>query len=96
MSSDKSRDNNLPCRFNINWSIRALLTYHNISQIKLDDIDRKLDHLGWKSLQEWLLSRLKALNDQLNEQNQGHVRRLKALNDKFIEQNQVLFRKPLL
>jgi hypothetical protein len=31
-----------------------------------------LDRLGWKSLQEWLLSRLKALNDQLNEQNQGH------------------------
>jgi hypothetical protein len=41
--------------------------------------DRKLDRLGWKSLQEWLLSRLKALNDQLNEQNQGHVRRLQLV-----------------
>jgi hypothetical protein len=40
-----------------------------------------------------LLSRLKALNDQLNEQNQGHVRRLKALNDKFNEQNQAPFRR---
>jgi hypothetical protein len=36
-----------------------------------------------KSLKKWLLRRLKALNDQLNEQNQGHVRRLKALNDKL-------------
>ena len=60
-----------------------------------DDIDRKLDRLELKSLkesllsrlksllEEWLLRRLKALNDQLNEQNQGPVRRLKALNDKL-------------
>jgi hypothetical protein len=48
-----------------------------------DDIDRKLDRLELKSLKEWLLRRLKVLNDQLNEQNQGHVRRLKALNDKL-------------
>ena len=48
-----------------------------------DDIDAKLDRLEFKRLKEWLLRRLKALNDQLNEQNQGHVRRLKALNDKF-------------
>ena len=39
--------------------------------------------MGFNPLKEWLLRRLKALNDQLNEQNQGHVRRLKALNDKL-------------
>jgi hypothetical protein len=33
-----------------------------------DDIDRKLDRLELKSLKKWLLRRLKALNDQLNEQ----------------------------
>ena len=60
-----------------------------------DDIDRKLDRLELKSLkesllsrlksllEEWLLRRLKALNDQLNEQNQAPVRRLKALGDKL-------------
>ena len=60
-----------------------------------DDIDRKLDRLELKSLkesllsrlksllEEWLLRRLKALSDQLNEQNQAHVRRLKALGDKL-------------
>jgi hypothetical protein len=37
-----------------------------------DDIDRKLDHLGFNPLKEWLLRRLKALNDKLKKQNQGH------------------------
>jgi len=46
-----------------------------------DDIGRKLDPLEWISLKEWLLRRLQALNDQLNEQNQAPVRRLKALGD---------------
>jgi hypothetical protein len=31
-----------------------------------DDIDRKLDRLEFKPLKEWLLRRLKALNDKLN------------------------------
>ena len=53
-----------------------------------DDIDRKLDHLGFNPLKEWLLRRLKALNDKLKKQNQGHVRRLKALNDKLKKHNQ--------
>jgi hypothetical protein len=35
-----------------------------------------------------LLRRLKALNDKLKKQNQGHVRRVKALNDKLKKQNQ--------
>jgi hypothetical protein len=48
-----------------------------------DDIDRKLNHFELKSLKEWLLRRLEALNDQLNEQNQAPVRRLEALNDKL-------------
>ena len=51
-----------------------------------DDIEKKLDHLPdleLKSLKTWLLRRFKALNDQLNEQSEGHMRRLKALNDKL-------------
>ena len=48
-----------------------------------DDIDRKLNHSELKSLKEWLLRRLKALSDQLNEENQAPVRRLQALNDKL-------------
>ena len=58
-----------------------------------DDIDRKLDHLGFNPLKEWLLRRLKALNDKLKKQNQGHVRRLKALDDKLKKQNQAHVRK---
>jgi hypothetical protein len=38
-----------------------------------DDIDGKLDHLGFNPLKEWLLRRLKALNDKLKKQNQGHA-----------------------
>jgi len=52
-------------------------------KILSDDIDRKLDRLELKSLKEWMLGRLKTLNDQLNEQNQAPVRRLKALGDKL-------------
>ena len=48
-----------------------------------DDIDRKLDRLEFKPLKKWLLRRLKALNDKLKKQNQGHVRRLKALGDQL-------------
>jgi len=48
-----------------------------------DDIEKKLDRLELKSIKKWLLRRLKALSDQLNEQSQGHVRRLEALNDKL-------------
>jgi hypothetical protein len=49
--------------------------------------DAKLDCLEFKRLKEWLLRRLKALNDKLKKQNQGHVRRLKALNDSFFLKN---------
>ena len=49
-----------------------------------DDIDRKLDRLELKPLKEWLLRKLKALNDKLKKQNQAHVRRLEALNDKLL------------
>jgi hypothetical protein len=41
--------------------------------------------LELKSLKEWMLGRLKTLNDQLNEQNQAPVRRLKALVDKILD-----------
>jgi Na+/phosphate symporter len=58
-----------------------------------DDIARKLDHLELKPLKEWLLRRLKALNDKLKKQNQGHVIRLKALNDKLKKQNQAHVRR---
>ena len=44
--------------------------------------------MEFKRLKEWLLRRLKALNDKLKKQNQGHVRRLKALDDKLKKQNQ--------
>jgi hypothetical protein len=49
--------------------------------------------LEFKPLKEWLLRRLKALNDKLKKQNQAHVRRLKALNDKLRKQNQAHVRK---
>ena len=57
--------------------------WNRLCKVFSDDIERKLDRLKWGSLKEWLLERLEALNDQLNEQNQGHVRKLKALNDKL-------------
>ena len=39
-----------------------------------DDIDRKLDCLELdQALKEWLLSRLKVLNDELKKQNQASV-----------------------
>ena len=44
--------------------------------------------MGFNPLKKWLLRRLKALNDKLKKQNQGHVRRLEALNDKLKKQNQ--------
>jgi hypothetical protein len=39
--------------------------------------------LEFKPVTEWLRRRLKALNDKLKKQNQGHVRRLEAFNDKL-------------
>jgi Na+/phosphate symporter len=54
-----------------------------------------IDDVGsiFKPLKEWLLRRLKALNDKLKKQNQGHVRRVKALNDKLKKQNQAHVRR---
>jgi hypothetical protein len=49
--------------------------------------------LGFNHLKKWLLRRLKALNDKIKKQNQGHVRRLKALDDKLKKQNQAHVRK---
>jgi len=49
----------------------------------LNPIKNMIDHLELKSLKTWLLRRLKALNDQLNELSQGHMRRLKVINDKL-------------
>jgi hypothetical protein len=46
-----------------------------------------------KPVKEWLLGRLKALNDKLKKQNQAHVRRLKALDDKLKKQNQAHVRR---
>ena len=58
-----------------------------------DDIDGKLDSIEFKPLKTWLMRRLKALNDKLKKQNQGHVRRLEALNDKLKKQNQTSVRR---
>jgi hypothetical protein len=68
MSSDKSHDNTLPCRFIPIFQEEA---WNQQCKVFSDDIDRKLDHLGFNPLKEWLLRRLKALNDKLKKQNQG-------------------------
>jgi hypothetical protein len=81
------------CHYFINHSFFQDEAWNQRCKVFSDDIDRKLDRLELKSLKEWLLRRLKALNDQLNEQNQGHVRRLKALNDKLKKQNQAHVRR---
>ena len=81
------------CHYFTNHSYFQEEAWNQQCKVFSDDIEGKLDHLGFNHLKKWLLRRLKALNDKIKKQNQGHVRRLKALDDKLKKQNQAHVRK---